>query len=58
MNKYEIRYHTDGKWHGYTVMCNGRPVFSDLLRTRAAAGKQAQIELKKLQRSEQQAIAV
>lgn len=53
MNRYEIKYHTDGKWHGYTVMRNGRPVMSDLLRSRAAAVKQAQVEIKKLQRSEQ-----
>lgn len=57
MNKYDIKYYTDGKWHGYTVMRNGRPVLSDLLRTRAAAIKQAQLEIQKLQRADQQPIA-
>lgn len=57
MNNYEIKYHTDGKWHGYTVFRNGRPVMSDLLRTRAAAVRQAQIEIQKLQRADSQPLA-
>ena len=52
-HEYEIKYSTDGKWHGYTILHDGRPVRSDLMRSRAAAIRQAQIEIQKLQRSEQ-----
>jgi len=53
MNKYEIRYYQDGKWWGYTIVCNGMMRKGGIVRTRAAAVKQADLELKKLQRSEQ-----
>ena len=57
MNRYEIRYHQDGGWCGYVIYCNGQPFKGDTLRTRRAAVKQAQIELQKLQRAEQQSLA-
>jgi len=57
MNRYEIRYHQDSGWCGYTIYLNGQPFKGDILRTRRAAVKQAQIELQKLQRSEQPSLA-
>lgn len=57
MIRYEIRYLQDGKWWGYTIYRNGQPFKGDILRTRRAAVKQAQIELQKLQRAEQQPLA-
>jgi len=53
MNRYEIRYYQDAGWCGYTIYLNGQPFKGDILRTRRAAVKQAQIELQKLQRNEQ-----
>jgi hypothetical protein len=57
MNRYEVRYRPDGKWWNYTIYRNGQPLQGDILRTRRAAVKQAQIELQKLQRAEQQPLA-
>jgi len=57
MNKYDIRYHQDGGWCGYVIYLNGQPFRGDTLLTKRAAVKQAQIELEKLQRAEQQPLA-
>jgi len=57
MNRYEIRYHQDSGWCGYTIYLNGQPFKGDILRTRSAAIKDAQRELQKLQRAEQQPLA-
>lgn len=50
---YEIRYYQDGKWWGYAIVCNGMMRQGGIVRTRAAAVKQAGLELKKLQRADQ-----
>lgn len=57
MIRYEIRYLQDGKWLGYTIYRNGQPLQGGIVRTKSAAVKQAQIELQKLQRAEQQPLA-
>jgi len=56
-NRYEVRYRQDSGWCEYTIYCNGQPVKGGELRTRSAAIKDAQRELQKLQRAEQQPLA-
>lgn len=57
MIRYEIRYLQDGKWWGYTIYRNGQPLQGGIVRTKSAAVKQAETEVKKLQRSEQPSLA-
>ena len=52
MNKYEIQCRKDDKWFSYTIYRNGQPFQGGIMRTKSAAMKQAELELKKLQRSE------
>jgi len=54
MNRYEVRYYPDNGWVSYVIYLNGQPFKGDILRTHRAAVKQAKIELKKIQRSEEQ----
>lgn len=51
MNRYEIQYRPDGKWWCYTITCNGIPQKGGIVRTKSAAVKQAETEVKKLQRA-------
>lgn len=57
MIRYEIRYIQDGKWWGYTIYRNGQTLQGGIVRTKSAAVKQAETEVKKLQRSEQPSLA-
>lgn len=57
MNRYEIRYYQDGGWVSYVIYRNGQPVKGGELRTRRAAVQDAQRELNKLQRAEEQPLA-
>ncbi len=57
MNKYEIRYQTSSGWVSYVIYRNGKPIKGGELRTSRAAIKDAQRELEKLQRAEQQPLA-
>lgn len=57
MNKYEVRYQTSSGWVSYVIYRNGQPFKGDIMRTRRAAVQQAQIEIQKLQRAEQQPLA-
>lgn len=57
MNKYEVRYQTNGGWVSYVIYRNGQPVKGGELRTSRAAIRDAQRELEKLQRAEQQPLA-
>lgn len=57
MDKYEIRYHQDGGYVGYVIYRNGKPFQGAELANRRDAIKDAQRELQKLQRSEQQPLA-
>ena len=57
MNRYEIRYHQDGGYVGYVIYRNGKPFQGAELANRRAATKDAQRELQKLQRAEEQSLA-
>lgn len=57
MNKYEVRYQENGGWVSYIIYRNGQPIQGGELRTSRAAIKDAQRELQKLQRAEQQPLA-
>jgi len=57
MNRYEVRYQVNGGWVGYVIYRNGQPIKGGELRTRRAATKDAQRELQKLQRAEEQPLA-
>ena len=58
MNRYEVRYYSiDRRWTGYLIYRNGQPLQGAEMPTRRAAVKDAQRELQKLQRAEEQSLA-
>lgn len=52
MNRYEVRYHQSPGSVGYVIYRDSSPLIGGEHKTRRAAMREAELELKKLQRSE------